>query len=129
MFEDEDLLKKIWKDGLVCGTAIVYLANPIDHFAAQCDFKVTSNESHPKEVRAYREGRRNQGKSVEPLGDDRLQHELVVIFGAKMSANEAVVSLERLLADIKKSGLLIGRDEDDEHVFETAGRDPFFFTT
>jgi hypothetical protein len=129
MFEDEDLLKRIWNDGSVCGTAIVYIANPIDHFSAQCDFEVTSKDSHPKEVRAYREGRLENGKSVKRLGDDRLQDELIVIFGAKMSANEAVVSLERLLADIKNSGLLIGRDEDDQHIFETTGRKPYSFTT
>ena len=113
-------LTRIWDAERVFGTAVVYIANPNDHFCDQHDFEFnTIVESWPEEVRAVNVLRRHGKRQLERKPKDKLDNELVLIFGARMSAHEALLTLERISEDIRKNGLLIGRNEADRYLSET----------
>lgn len=81
---------------------------------------------HKKQFRDYRETKKASGEHLEPVGDDRLDDELLVVFGSGMSASAAVVALENLAKQICKEGLLIGcgRRFEQVLVYETVEGDP-----
>jgi hypothetical protein len=112
---------RIWNGDCFHGTTACYAATPDDHTAFQCDCEFeTLFESKPREVRAFREERRRNGKSIRKLGASSLRSEHIVAFGPEMSALDAVNALRRLAKIIGKNGLLIGKRKDDEYVTETA---------
>jgi hypothetical protein len=122
---DESGSCRIWNGDVFHGTTVVYAAAGDDSFGMQCDYELNTLEDfRKKEVRAYRTSLRRRGKKLEPLKDDQIQDELVVIFGPEMSARRAVETLTALAKKIEREGLLIGRDETDDYVVESAERVP-----
>jgi hypothetical protein len=111
---------RIWNGDTFSGTTVVYAAKGNDSFAIQCDYELlTLMDYHKDEVRAVRENRRRAGAKLKPLPDNRIQDELVVIFGPEMSAQSAVKTLECLVKKIKHEGLLMGMDESEDYVNES----------
>ncbi len=107
------------------GTAVVYAASLDDHTSFQCDFSIeTLAETWPGQVRAQHLLRGKSGKPVPKVRSDQLGHELMIVFGPKVPANDAVAALERLAREIQKNGLLVGRDEAGDFLVETAGPTP-----
>jgi hypothetical protein len=101
------------------GTAVIYGAAGSDSFGMQCEYEInTFLETRKLEVRAVRENRRIRGFEVQPLQDDRLKHEMLVVFGAEVTAKSAVETLRQLTKKIKAEGLFIGTDEAGNPVFE-----------
>jgi hypothetical protein len=122
---DEGATCRIWNGEFFHGTTVMYAAVGDDSFGMQCDYVLdTLADSRKEEVRAYRASLRLDGKQVRSLAEDRVQNELVVIFGPEMSTRSAVETLRALVKKIESEGLLIGRDEADEYVTESADRDP-----
>jgi hypothetical protein len=122
---DESGSCRIWNGDVFHGTTVMYAAAGDDSFGMQCDYELNTLEDfRKKEVRAYRTSLRRRGKKLEPLKDDQIQDELVVIFGPEMSARRAVETLTALAKKIEREGLLIGRDETDDYVVESAERVP-----
>ncbi|WP_152527646.1 MULTISPECIES: hypothetical protein [unclassified Afipia] len=76
-----------------------------------------------KEMRAYQIERMCKGKKVKELSDLTLQDDLVVLFGPGLSAKDAIASLKQVIKNIKKGGLLVGRDPKDFDVVETVSGD------
>ena len=112
---------RIWNGESFAGTTILYAAKDDGAFGMQCDYELsTLMDVNPDEVRAFRESRRRGGSKVKRLLNDRIRDELVVIFGPDMSAKSAVTTLKHLVKKIEGEGLLIGRDEADEYVIESA---------
>ena len=54
---------------------------------------------------------------------DKLGEELLVIFGAKMTAARALKTLKSLVARIEDEGLIVGRVGLGDFVHEPVGRD------
>jgi hypothetical protein len=72
-----------------------------------------------KELRAYRQARRQSGKSVADLGEEKLADELLVVFGPEMSARNAIAALEKLVNEIKSHGLQIGKPRPNRDVYHS----------
>ena len=69
------------------GTAMIYAASGCGSFALSGDYKVSyEDESEPEDLRASRLFRASQGEHVDEVPFDKLGEELLVIFGAKMTA-------------------------------------------
>jgi len=116
---------RIWNGDVFHGTTVMYAAAGDDSFGMQCDYELdTLVDARKKEVRAYRTSLVRRGKKLDPLKDDQIQDELVVIFGPEMSARRAVETLTALAKKIEREGLLTGRDETDDYVIESAEREP-----
>jgi len=97
---------RLWEGEELQGTYVVYSATPNNALPFVCDVDIHSLcESNIRELRA---GRSVQAKRQAPR-EDTLHEEIAVIFGAGLSAKEAVATLERLALQIRKNGLLIGR--------------------
>ncbi len=108
-----------------CGTASLYAATANDHMWSISDYHLeTMEETRLEETRAFRLAQKKEGRPVARLRKDQLAHELVILFGPEMTANEAVAALERVANDIRENGLMIGRDEDAEYLAETYGAKP-----
>jgi hypothetical protein len=115
--------KKSWKSGdqwsienRWTGTTIMYTARGKESFGLCGDYEIGyQTDEEPEDVRAARLAKRARGKKVADIGDDKLSDQLVVVFGAEMSATSAVETLEALIHRIKAEGLCIGRPklEDD----------------
>jgi hypothetical protein len=82
-----------------------------------------ADESEPADMRATRLFRASQGEPVDEVPDDKLAEELVVIFGAKMTAAKALATLKALVARIEDEGLMIGRVGSGDFVHEAVGRE------
>lgn len=107
------------------GTAVIYAATPDDHTSFQCDFELdTLIESRPEEVRSQRILRKQAGVMTPRTKRNQLVKELIIILGPEVSANDAVAALERLADIIRRKGMLIGRDDQEEFVVETFGPNP-----
>ena len=112
---------KIWNGSVFHGTAIVYAATAENHVADQHDFKIDMlAETDPSEVRA----RHLQEPKPRSLPSEKLDKQLLVVVGPQMSANDVVATLRYLASNIEKTGLLIGRDEGESYLVETAGNEP-----
>lgn len=124
--ELDDDVSRISEGDTVQGTASIYAATTTDLMPFIADFEVnTMLESDLEQTRARRKHFPKQGKKLAKSRSDQLKHELLVILGPDMSANDAVAALERVISSIKKNGLLIGRRRnDDEYVREAFGPDP-----
>jgi hypothetical protein len=72
-------------------------------------------ESHPDEMRASIKASRQKAG----IPDDKLQGELVTLFGPTVSAKLAIKLLYDLAIKIERDGLAIGRDCDGAIVYET----------
>ena len=102
------------------GTAMIYAVTPDDQTILECDFFINSlSETWPHEIRSLRENRREKGQRVKQLPENRLHHEMLVIFGPEQSAAEAIASLKRLQKELETNGLLIGRDKNSDYVIES----------
>ncbi|MEH2565590.1 hypothetical protein [Bradyrhizobium sp. AZCC 2289] len=105
------------------GTAMIYAASGITSFGLSGDYRVSfADESEPADMRATRLFRASQGVLVDELPDDKLADELVVIFGAKMTAAKALATLMALIARIEDEGLMIGRVGSGDFVHEAVGQ-------
>jgi hypothetical protein len=105
---------RIWDGKEFCGTTVLYAITEEHSTAFQCDFHIDAqNESHINETRAYRENLRKRNMVPTKLGDNRLWHEAVVLFGPEMTPKNAVAALRRLADEIEQQGMLIGRVERD----------------
>lgn len=94
------------------GTAIIYAPSGSNTFGFSGDYDLSfQDESRPNELRGYREVRRRRGLKVNDLSDSKLRNEMLVVFGAEMSAKDALRTLEALMERIKAEGLYIGRDK------------------
>jgi hypothetical protein len=92
------------------GTAMIYAASGAGSFALSGDYQVSyEDESDPEDLRAARLFQASQGEDVGEVPYDKLGEELVVIFGAKITAVKAVETLKALVARIEDEGLIIGR--------------------
>lgn len=106
------------------GTAMIYTANGIGSFALSGGYRVTyEDESEPEDLRAARLFRASKGMPVGEVQHDKLGAELVVIFGAKMTATDAVKTLKALVARIEDEGLVVGRVGQGDFVHEPVGRE------
>jgi hypothetical protein len=73
---------------------MIYAASGRGSFALSGDYEISyEDESEQEDLRAHRLIRHNRGESVGPLGPDKLKDELIVIFGAELSAERAVKTL------------------------------------
>jgi hypothetical protein len=105
-------------DGFV-GTGVVYFAHPMRHGMnveiTMSDYEINlDNETHEEQLRY---ARRTRVKTSGELSD-RLEDEVLVIFGPDVSPRGAIKALRRIIESIKGTGLLIGRDENGELVWE-----------
>jgi hypothetical protein len=106
------------------GTAMIYAASGVASFGLSGDYRVSfTDESEPADMRATRLFRASQGDRVDEVPDDKLAEELVVIFGAKMTATRALATLKALVARIEDEGLMIGRVGSGDFVHEAVGRE------
>ncbi|WP_338821866.1 hypothetical protein WDM22_33020 [Bradyrhizobium septentrionale] len=106
------------------GTAMIYAARGTMSFALSGDYEVSyRDESEPDDMRAARLFRASQGEAVREAHDEKLGDELVIIFGAKVTAAKAVRTLKALVARIEDEGLIIGRVGGGDFVHETVGRE------
>jgi hypothetical protein len=122
---DEGGTCRIWNGDVFTGTTTMYAAVGDDSFGMQCDYTLdTLEDTHVDEVRAFRRSLRLGKKKVRPLAKDRVKDELVVIFGPDMTARSAVETLMALASKIEREGLLIGRDQADDYITETADPEP-----
>jgi hypothetical protein len=88
------------------GTSVIYAASGTESVAMSGDYDVTyQDESNPGELRAFRQAQRSRGITVKDLGEGKLHDQLVVIFGAEMSAANAVRTLKALISRIETEGL------------------------
>jgi hypothetical protein len=113
-YEDPD---RIYEEETISGTAISYTitSDGVAHYPI--DYELCSlGESFPGEMRACAKDGDQRGAS----GDSKLQGELVVLFGPKLSAKGAAELLTQLGEKIAREGLAIGRDEDGGFVYEMA---------
>src|SRR5437588_10124385 len=80
------------------GTAMIYAARGATSFALSGDYRVSfEDESDPEDMRASRLFRASQGEPVDEVPYDKLADELVVIFGAKITAAKALATLKALV--------------------------------
>ncbi|QDM16066.1 hypothetical protein FNL56_09370 [Tardiphaga sp. vice304] len=101
------------------GTAIIYAASGETTFGFSGEYDLSfRDETRPNELRGHREDRRRRGLKVKDLSGDKLRNEMLVVFGADMSANEAIVTLKTLLKRLMAEGLYVGRDNDGDFVKE-----------
>ena len=106
------------------GTAMIYAARGATSFALSGDYRVSfEDESEPEDMRATRLFHASRGKPVDEVPHDKLADELVVIFGAKITAARAVATLKALVARIEDDGLIVGRVGGGDFVHETVGRE------
>lgn len=106
------------------GTAMIYTATGLASFVLSGDYNVTyADESEPEDLRATRMYRKSCGQRVRKVPKDKLADELVVIFGAQITASKALQTLKALIARIEDEGLLIGHVGDGDSIYETVGRD------
>lgn len=69
------------------GAAIIYAASGSKTFGFSGDYDLSfQDESRPNELRGYREVRRRRGLKVKDLSESKLRNEMLVVFGAEMSA-------------------------------------------
>jgi hypothetical protein len=101
------------------GTAIIYAASGKRTFGFSGDYDLSfRDETSPNELRNYREDRRGRGLRIKALTESKLRNEMLVVFGAEMSAADAVRTLEALTTRIKAEGLYIGRNKDGDFIAE-----------
>jgi hypothetical protein len=106
------------------GTAMIYAASGVSSFGISGDYRVSfTDESEPADMRATRLFCASQGESVDEVPDDKLAEELIIIFGAKMTAINALATLKALIARIEDEGLMIGRVGTGDFVHESVGRE------
>jgi hypothetical protein len=106
------------------GTAMIYAASGTGSFALSGDYQVGyEDESDPEDLRAARLFQASQGKEVGEVPYDKLGEELVVIFGAKITAVSAVETLKALVARIEEEGLIIGRVGMGDFIYEPVERE------
>ena len=106
------------------GTAMIYAARGATSFALSGDYPVSfEDESEPEDMRATRLFHASQGEPVDEVPHDKLADELVVIFGAKITAAGAVATLKALVARTEDDGLIVGRVGGGDFVHETVGRE------
>ena len=105
------------------GTAMIYTASGLGSFALSGDYEVNYElESDPEDLRAARRFETSQGVAIGPIPDDKLGDELVVIFGAKLTAAKAVKTLNALVGRIRDEGLILGRVGTGDFVYESTNR-------
>lgn len=106
------------------GTAMIYTASGAGSFALSGDYQVSyEDESEPKDLRAARLFRASRGDEVGEVPLDKLGDELVVIFGAKITATKAIKTLKALVRRIEDQGLIIGRVGTGDFIQEHVGRE------
>jgi hypothetical protein len=106
------------------GTAMVYVGRSLESFALSGDYLVNlADETEPEDMRAARVYRASQGERISEVPYNKLADELVVIFGAKMTAQKAVSTLKALIARIEDDGLIVGRIGGGDFVHEPVGRE------
>jgi hypothetical protein len=118
-YQDPD---RIYEEETVSGTAMSY-AVTVDGFAYYpVDYELfTIEESHPEDMRA----RIKKGRQQDRIPNNKLQGELVILFGPTVSAKCAVELLKRLAKEIEREGLVIGRDRLSEFVYENKNGETF----
>ena len=102
------------------GTAMIYVVSGTALFSHSGDYQVSyKSESEPEDLRAARLYRASRGEDVGEVRRDKLGDELVVIFGAKMTAARAVEALQSLMARIQEGGFMIGRVGASDFIHES----------
>lgn len=119
------MVKDQWSsDAAWFGTAMIYAASGTGSYALSGDYEVSfANESQPEDMRAARLFKSSQGELVDKVSHDKLGDELVVIFGASITALKAVQTLRALVARIESEGLIIGRVGHGDFVHEKTTRE------
>jgi hypothetical protein len=103
---------------------MIYAASGSGSFALSGDYRVSyEDESHPDDLRAARLFQASRGRDVGEVPHDKLGEELVVIFGAKITAANAVKTLKALVARIEDEGLIVSRVGFGDFVHEPVERD------
>jgi hypothetical protein len=106
------------------GTAMIYAARRATSFALSGDYRVSfEDESEPEDIRATRLFHASRGKPVDEVPHDKLADELVVIFGAKITAATAIATLKALATRIEDDGLIVGRVGGGDFLHETVRRE------
>lgn len=122
MTNPNDCKATVWNADVLSGTCVMYAGTEDDATPIICDVKLmTRQQSDLGQLRASylletkQEKRRRGRAAFGPLGCD-----MATIFGAELSAKDAVASLRRIADLIETEGLLIGRDHcRDRYYVET----------
>ncbi len=103
-----------WQD-VFQGTGSIYAVDTTGHIDCILgDYLVEAEpETWPKQYRANRLRRARESRPVPKLPKTSLGDKVMIVFGPEVSARQAASALKRVLTDISKSGLLIGRDEEE----------------
>jgi hypothetical protein len=115
----EQAANKKWNSDGFIGTGVVYFAHPMRHGMnveiTMSDYEIDLDSETREEQLRY--ARRTQVKAPAELCDV-LQDEVLVIFGPDVSPRVAIKALRRIIESIKGTGLLIGRNENGDLVWE-----------
>jgi hypothetical protein len=102
------------------GTTAIYVIEGdgyVDFFIG--DYEVSALEETWKEqVRAERLWQEQAGTTPAKLPRDSLRDQVLVAFGPEVSAEQAVVALEKAIQSITAGGLLIGTDPQGSIAWE-----------
>jgi hypothetical protein len=80
-----------------------------------------SRKLNERGTRARREIRRSEGKEVPKIKDGALRDELLVLPGAAMSASDVVHALRKLIEEIERDGMRIGKYKGDRVIEKMDG--------
>jgi hypothetical protein len=103
------------------GTGAVYVVS--EHYRQpdvfSGDFLIDAlHDTHPNQLRAVRSEQDRCGESVKRLPRNALRHQVVVVFGADVTPDQAIKTLERTIKAIKEDGLFAGQDSSGTIVWE-----------
>jgi hypothetical protein len=107
----------------IVGTCIAYAVSDrwVTGFVADVDIEdaVGDIEHYRTKLRAWRLARRRQDKSVPRLRTDALGTELMITMGPELSPEQVIAYLQAMIAMIQNDGLLIGRRQNGDLVYES----------
>ncbi len=110
--------RRIGNQGHCVGTAAIYAASSDFWTHGHGDYKIKLwAKSFPKDMRAYRKRAKKRGDEL-TLRDEALKNEVVVLFGPKINAEQAMNLLRKLANQIGKRGLYTGQNKIGQSTFE-----------
>jgi hypothetical protein len=99
----------------VCASRYTFIDGGYYHFDIH---RTTDTFKMRKQMRAYRLEQRAKGKRVKTPSSLALGDEIVVLFGPDVSPKDAIEALMRVIENVKREGLDLGKDSKGNDVFE-----------
>lgn len=90
-------------------------------YALMSERESIGRKLNAKGTRAHREIQRREGKEVPQIKDGALRGELLVLPGAALSAIDVVNALRRLIEEIEKDGMCIGKYKGERLIEKVDG--------